>query len=673
MRRSGTAAAQTRGGGSSAAAAAGRAPRRRRARAQVLARRQVPAADRQARQDGRQRQHRRRSIVRPRWPSMPPPTRCTSPTARQPPRRRLRRRDRRLQAPLGRVRREAGRCRHRAPTIRTPRRRSSSATSSCVEDREGRHGLRLRPQERPHPGVPEGRQVREGSVRLEGRRSGEGSVWDIAFSSDPQQRFLYVADGHDQKVFILDRDTLDVVSSFGDGGRWPGQFYGVGSVAVDSKGNVYTGETYDGKRVQKFVVKGLGVDDDQQTKLVHRPEPARRWQALRHRRSRCLALAERALERAPRRSGTVQAPRFEVDPIWPKPLPNHWVLGQTIGARLDAQDHVWIVHRADSRRTRSRRPPIRTADRRVLPQGAAGARVRSGGQPASATGAGPATGYEWPASNHGITIDNKGNVWIGGNGAQRRAHPEVHAGRQVPDAVRRARARAPTATTPSTSAASRRSSSTEGERGLHRRRLRQQARRGDRRRHRQVQALLGRLRQQAGRRRTSGRYNPNAPPAQQFRNPVHCAELSNDGLRLRLRPRRTIASRCSRKDGKFVKEAVHREATRSATARCGTSRSRRIRSRSTSTSPTARTRRSTSSIAQSLRDPDQLRRRRPPARPVLRRAQHRDRLEGQHLHDRDLRGTPPAEVRVQGHRSRSRRTRASSGQSSVRLQPHHRR
>ena len=88
---------------------------------------------------------------------------------------------------------------------------------------------------------------------------GDGSVWEIAFSHDPQQRFLYVADGHDKKVFILRRDTLEVVSSFGDGGRMPGQFYGVGSIAVDSKGNVYTGETYEGKRVQKFVYKGLGT------------------------------------------------------------------------------------------------------------------------------------------------------------------------------------------------------------------------------------------------------------------------------------------------------------------------------------------------------------------------------------------------------------------------------
>ena len=89
--------------------------------------------------------------------------------------------------------------------------------------------------------------------------TGDGSVWDVAFSNDAQQRYLYVADGHDKKVWILLRDTLEVVSSFGDGGRLPGLFYGVSSVAVDSKGNVYTGETYEGKRVQKFVYKGLAA------------------------------------------------------------------------------------------------------------------------------------------------------------------------------------------------------------------------------------------------------------------------------------------------------------------------------------------------------------------------------------------------------------------------------
>jgi DNA-binding beta-propeller fold protein YncE len=88
---------------------------------------------------------------------------------------------------------------------------------------------------------------------------GAGSVWDVAFSRDPQQKYLYVADGQNMKVWVLDRASLDVVSSFGDGGRQPGQFYAVHSIATDSKGNIYTGETLNGKRVQKFTYKGIGA------------------------------------------------------------------------------------------------------------------------------------------------------------------------------------------------------------------------------------------------------------------------------------------------------------------------------------------------------------------------------------------------------------------------------
>jgi hypothetical protein len=86
---------------------------------------------------------------------------------------------------------------------------------------------------------------------------GDGSVWDIAFSNDPQQKYLYLADGKNEKVYILDRDSLRILTSFGDGGRQPGQFFGVHSIATDSKGNIYTTETYEGKRLQKFVYKGL--------------------------------------------------------------------------------------------------------------------------------------------------------------------------------------------------------------------------------------------------------------------------------------------------------------------------------------------------------------------------------------------------------------------------------
>jgi hypothetical protein len=88
---------------------------------------------------------------------------------------------------------------------------------------------------------------------------GSGSAWDIAFSKDAAQRYIYLADGTNEKVRIIERSTLQELTSFGDGGRQPGQFYGVHSIATDSKGNIYTTETYEGKRVQRFINKGIGM------------------------------------------------------------------------------------------------------------------------------------------------------------------------------------------------------------------------------------------------------------------------------------------------------------------------------------------------------------------------------------------------------------------------------
>ena len=86
---------------------------------------------------------------------------------------------------------------------------------------------------------------------------GAGAAWDVAFSADPDQRFLYVADGLNRRVRIFDRASLTLLTSFGEGGRQPGQFYGVHNIAVDSAGNLYTVETWEGKRIQKFVNRGI--------------------------------------------------------------------------------------------------------------------------------------------------------------------------------------------------------------------------------------------------------------------------------------------------------------------------------------------------------------------------------------------------------------------------------
>ena len=58
-----------------------------------------------------------------------------------------------------------------------------------------------------------------------------------------------------------------------------------------------------------------------------------------------LGIGQAVLDRTAAQSKKVEAPRFEVDPMWPKPLPNHWILGMTIGVGVDSQDHVWIIHR----------------------------------------------------------------------------------------------------------------------------------------------------------------------------------------------------------------------------------------------------------------------------------------------------------------------------------------
>ena len=85
----------------------------------------------------------------------------------------------------------------------------------------------------------------------------QGSVWDIAFSKDDEQKYIFVADGQNHRVHIVERESLDILTTFGDGGRAPGLFYAVHSIATDSKGNIYTTETYDGRRLQKFVYQGL--------------------------------------------------------------------------------------------------------------------------------------------------------------------------------------------------------------------------------------------------------------------------------------------------------------------------------------------------------------------------------------------------------------------------------
>ena len=112
-----------------------------------------------------------------------------------------------------------------------------------------------RPNDRIQIFKPDGTFVKE--VFVATNTLGDGSVWDIAFSKDPQQKYLFLADGKNEKIYVMLRETMEILTSFGDGGRQPGQFFAVHSIAIDSKGNIYTVETYEGRRLQKFVYKGL--------------------------------------------------------------------------------------------------------------------------------------------------------------------------------------------------------------------------------------------------------------------------------------------------------------------------------------------------------------------------------------------------------------------------------
>jgi len=96
-------------------------------------------------------------------------------------------------------------------------------------------------------------------------------------------------------------------------------------------------------------------------------------------------------------------PTFEVDPTWPT-IPNAWQFGQVASVAVDGDDHVWILQRPGTLEPEEQdraAPPVLEFDQ-------AGGLVQAWG--------GPGERYEWPTSEHGVYVDSKGYVWIGGNG-----------------------------------------------------------------------------------------------------------------------------------------------------------------------------------------------------------------------------------------------------------------
>jgi DNA-binding beta-propeller fold protein YncE len=253
------------------------------------------------------------------------------------------------------------------------------------------------------------------------------------------------------------------------------------------------------------------------------------------------------------------APRFEVDPLWPKPLPNHWLLGQTVGVSVDSRDHVWIVQRPGSLNDQNEASAGINA-----PEGsccAAAPPVLEFDQAGNLVGSwgGPGDGYEWPQSEHGITVDGLGNVWLGGNGTDdaqllkftRDGRFLLQAGRSGgnngsndPDNYGRVAGIAVDLDANEAYVAD----------GYLNRRVAV------------IDTNTGELKRHWGAYGNRpddtdlGAYDPAAPRARQFRNPVHCVRVSNDGL-VYVCDRVNDRIQVFEKDGTFVDELVIAPAT----------------------------------------------------------------------------------------------------------------
>jgi DNA-binding beta-propeller fold protein YncE len=291
----------------------------------------------------------------------------------------------------------------------------------------------------------------------------------------------------------------------------------------------------------------------------------------------------------------VQAPRFEVDPLWPKPLPNHWILGQTIGVSVDAQDHIWIIHRAGSLEPGEVHATTTPQTSQCCAPAPPVLEFDEEGNLLNHWG-GPGEGYDWPDSNHGITVDYKGNVWVGGNG---RGAPAGAAGRGRAGRGRGAATGDQTAYNEGQATGAQsfndnmilkftqqgkflmqigKPNQSKGSNDIANLRLPAKIFVDPKTNdayiadgygnHRVIvfDAETGAYRRHWGAYGHKpddtdlGRYDPNAPPPQQFRNPVHCAELSHDNL-LYVCDRVNDRIQVFHPDGSFIKEMFIEKST----------------------------------------------------------------------------------------------------------------
>ena len=258
------------------------------------------------------------------------------------------------------------------------------------------------------------------------------------------------------------------------------------------------------------------------------------------------ALEKAAAAQAPARA---QVPMFQVDPLWPKPLPNKWVIGSTVGLSVDSRDHVWIIYRLSTVEDNEKAGTLKNGDccftaPQVLEFDPDGNVVSSFG--------GPGPGYEWPDSEHGIFIDHKDNVWLSGNGAKDSELLKfTRQGKFLMQIGHKGQSKGSNDTANVKMAANMEVDPATNELFVadgygNKRVIVYDADKGTYKRH---WGAYGHKPDDAD----PGKYNPDAPPPQQFRGPVHCASLSKDGL-VYVCDRTANRIQVFKKDGTYVKE-----------------------------------------------------------------------------------------------------------------------
>ena len=107
-------------------------------------------------------------------------------------------------------------------------------------------------------------------------------------------------------------------------------------------------------------------------------------------------------------------PQFKVDAIWPKQLPNNWILGQIGGMTVDAQDHIWVFQRPRSLNEADKGATLTPKRSKCCVPAPSVMEFDAEGNLVQAWG-GPGTHPDWPVSEHGIQVDSKNQVWLTGN------------------------------------------------------------------------------------------------------------------------------------------------------------------------------------------------------------------------------------------------------------------